>query len=516
MTKGVRRRRATWPRMTAGWPTSSTWWREDGSADYPYAAAVEHGVLIYDSARLRKEIAGPEGRREAEAELARALHRRPRHRGVHRRVRRPVVVDRATRSSRRSSPQRAAGGAARRPLRQARAERPGLERAGEAGPARAGVVRGLLRQRPHRGGVPTAWLGPGYQVTSQINVVNPGGAAQTAHRDYHLGFASAEQAARFPAHVHRLSPVLTLQGAVAHTDMPAETGPTLYLPHSQKYLPGYLAWRPAGVPASTSRPTTSSCRWPRVTRRSSTRPLPRGRRQPHRRGQAHGQPAAGVVGVRAAPWRPSTGPDVRGDAPGAAGDGPRRASRTGVIGNVIAACAEGYAFPTNLDLDQPVDGLAPAQPPPGGRPAGPWTEGWSATPDRSPELQHASSAGGLQSGQGRRATREPASGPGRSHQRRHAGPWRRHRPGGSAGGRDRRGHRPGAEPGEAWSPSSPRREQGAVRAGRRRRRNTGAGLGGGHDRPSSAGSTAWSTRPGSPPAAPCSTPRRSCSTSTSR
>jgi ectoine hydroxylase-related dioxygenase (phytanoyl-CoA dioxygenase family) len=27
--------------------------------------------------------------------------------------------------------------------------------------------------------------------------------------------------------------------------------------------------------------------------------------------------------------------------------------------NVIAACAEGYAFPTNLDRDQPVDGMAP-------------------------------------------------------------------------------------------------------------------------------------------------------------
>ena len=88
-----------------------------------------------------------------------------------------------------------------------------------------------------------AWLGPGYQVTSQVNVVNPGGAAQSAHRDYHLGFASDTQAVRFPAHVHRLSPVLTLQGAVAHTDMPAETGPTIYLPHSHKYLPGT---RPGG------------------------------------------------------------------------------------------------------------------------------------------------------------------------------------------------------------------------------------------------------------------------------
>ena len=37
--------------------------------------------------------------------------------------------------------------------------------------------------------------------------------------------------ARFPAHAHRLSPVLTLQGAVAHCDMPLETGPTLYLPY---------------------------------------------------------------------------------------------------------------------------------------------------------------------------------------------------------------------------------------------------------------------------------------------
>jgi hypothetical protein len=30
-----------------------------------------------------------------------------------------------------------------------------------------------------------------------------------------------------------------------------------------------------------------------------------------------------------------------------------------MIANVIAACAEGYAFPTNLDLDPPVGGLAP-------------------------------------------------------------------------------------------------------------------------------------------------------------
>jgi hypothetical protein len=29
------------------------------------------------------------------------------------------------------------------------------------------------------------------------------------------------------------------------------------------------------------------------------------------------------------------------------------------VDRVVAAAAEGYAFPTNLDLDQPVDGLTP-------------------------------------------------------------------------------------------------------------------------------------------------------------
>ena len=33
-----------------------------------------------------------------------------------------------------------------------------------------------------------SWLGPAYRVTAQVNAVHPGGAAQEAHRDYHLGF----------------------------------------------------------------------------------------------------------------------------------------------------------------------------------------------------------------------------------------------------------------------------------------------------------------------------------------
>jgi hypothetical protein len=51
---------------------------------------------------------------------------------------------------------------------------------------------------------------------------------------------------------------------------------------------------------------------------------------------------------------------------------------------VVAATAEGYPFPTNLDLDPPVDGLAPAS-----QADTLWqavTEGWSAARLRG-ELQ---------------------------------------------------------------------------------------------------------------------------------
>ena len=90
--------------------------------------------------------------------------------------------------------------------------------------------------------VSQAWLGPRYQVTSQVNVVNPGGKQQVPHRDYHLGFVAPDDLAAYPAHLHRMSPVLTLQGAVAHCDMPIESGPTMLLPYSQRFVGGYIAF----------------------------------------------------------------------------------------------------------------------------------------------------------------------------------------------------------------------------------------------------------------------------------
>lgn len=89
----------------------------------------------------------------------------------------------------------------------------------------------------------TAWLGPAYKITAQVNAVHPGGAAQDPHRDYHLGFQEIDTCARYPVSTHWTSQFLTLQGAVAHTDMPGESGPTRFLPFSQTYAPGYLAWR---------------------------------------------------------------------------------------------------------------------------------------------------------------------------------------------------------------------------------------------------------------------------------
>jgi ectoine hydroxylase-related dioxygenase (phytanoyl-CoA dioxygenase family) len=206
--------------------------------------------------------------------------------------------------------------------------------------------------------VASAWLGPGYQVTSQVNVVNPGGAAQVPHTDYHLGFLTADQAERYPAHVHRLSPALTLQGAVAHVDMPVESGPTMYLPHSHKFQSSYLAWwrpeyreyfddhfvqlalakgdavffNPALFHAAGHNRSTDCRRMANLLQISS----------------AFGRAMEYVDRTRMCTALYPTLKALR-----TAGT-PERMLR-----NVIAASAEAYAFPTRLDLDPPVDGLAP-------------------------------------------------------------------------------------------------------------------------------------------------------------
>ena len=204
-----------------------------------------------------------------------------------------------------------------------------------------------------------AWLGPNYQFTAQVNRVNPGGAAQSPHRDYHLGFMSREDAAKWPVHAHLLSPALTLQGAVAHCDMPLESGPTLYLPYSQRYAPGYLAF---------SRPEFQD----HFARNHVQLPLEKGDAAFFNPALMHGAGnnvttdiyrMANLLQVSSAFGRPIEA--VNRNAMAKALLAPLRALlAAGDITEIeadaaIAACAEGYAYPTNLDTDPPVGGLAP-------------------------------------------------------------------------------------------------------------------------------------------------------------
>jgi ectoine hydroxylase-related dioxygenase (phytanoyl-CoA dioxygenase family) len=326
--------------------------------DYPRAAAVRDNVLIYDAARLTAELAGAEGLRTVNSELIRALRDGPGIVVIAGAFPDAGVVDAASAEFFAMIADQRAAGAAAGDHFAAAGQNDRVWNALEKLALRAPPVFAAYYASDVIAAVSGAWLGPGYQVTSQVNVVNPGGAAQTPHRDYHLGFQSGGQAAAYPAHVHRLSPALTLQGAVAHTDMPVETGPTMYLPHSQKFPAGYLVadrpefrahfaanhvqlplakgdavfFNPALVHAAGTNRTSDVRRMANLLQVSS----------------AFGR---AMEAVDRAAMSAALYPALR--AMRAAGASPQ------AVANVIAACAEGYPFPTNLDRDQPVGGMAP-------------------------------------------------------------------------------------------------------------------------------------------------------------
>ncbi|GAA3602094.1 phytanoyl-CoA dioxygenase family protein [Marihabitans asiaticum] len=330
--------------------------RRTEAADYPFADRVEQEVLVYDSGRLRSLLGDPGGAAtvEIEAEIARALADGP---GivVFEGAFDPRVIEPVSRAFEEIiADQRASGQVAGDHF-----AKPG---------ANDRVWNALQKLALHDPDAfvdyyandllalaARAWLGPGYQVTSQVNVVNPGGEGQTVHRDYHLGFQSPQVSEQYPAHVHALSPALTLQGAVAHVDMPIESGPTLYLPHSQLYPHGYLAYwledfqehfrahhvqlplaagdavffNPALFHAAGTNRSRDIARMANLLQISSA----------FGRAMEAVDRAAVVESVYPALL-------ARRDRPG--------------VQHAVAAAAEGYAFPTNLDLDQPVGGMSPA------------------------------------------------------------------------------------------------------------------------------------------------------------
>lgn len=327
-------------------------------ADYPHAATVEHNVLVYDSERLRAATVSPEGRRDVQAELVRALTDGPGVVVFQRAFTDPSVVDRATEAfDALIADQRDSGATAGDHF-----AKPGandrvwnaMEKMALRDPEAftdyyANDVIAL---------VSAAWLGPGYQVTSQVNVVNPGGAAQTVHRDYHLGFLPNEVAAAYPAHVHHLSPVLTLQGAVAHCDMPVESGPTMYLPHSQKYEAGYLAWR---LPPFHEYFEAHHVQLP-LAKGDAAFFNPALFHAAGTNRSADIRRMANLLQVSSAFGRAMETVDREAMANAVFPvllDRKAKGAPQEWLETVVAACAEGYPFPTNLDLDPPVDGLAP-------------------------------------------------------------------------------------------------------------------------------------------------------------
>ena len=326
--------------------------------DYKFASAIEQNVLVYDCERLSERIFDRKARREVMAELCRALLIGPGIVALKNMYPDTSIVDRVSKVFWQIIDEQ-----------RSRGEAKGDYYAKPGSNDRVWNVQEKLSLRDPEAFVDyyandfmsliaTSWLGPAYQITTQVNVVNPGGEAQQPHRDYHLGFFTDEVAMDYPTHVHKLSPVLTLQGAVAHTDMPRETGPTMFLPHSQKMESGYIAWRnpdirkyfadnfsqlplakgdgaffnPAVFHAAGTNRTTDIKRMANLTQIGSAfgRTLESVNRQ-----QMSISIFPALQQRRSAMWS-----DVD-------------------IKNVIAACSEGYPFPTNLDRDSPLKRLAP-------------------------------------------------------------------------------------------------------------------------------------------------------------
>jgi ectoine hydroxylase-related dioxygenase (phytanoyl-CoA dioxygenase family) len=326
-------------------------------ADYPHAVDVQRNVLVYDAAALRGPIGTAAGRLEVQAELARALTDGPGVVAFLGAYPDAAVVDRATRAFEQIIAAEKVNGGHNDHFAAAGANDRvwnALEKLAVSDPGTFVDYYGndILAL------VSTAWLGPGYQMTSQVNVVRPGGKAQDPHRDYHLGFLSNEVAAGYPAHVHLLSPALTLQGAVAHSDMPVESGPTMYLPYSHQYAPGYLAWRLPEFRAF-------------FAERYVQLPLAKGDAVFFNPALFHGagtnvsadvQRMANLLQVSSAFGRAMETVD-RVKVSKAVYPVLRARRAAGVdptsLTNAIGCSAEGYPFPSNLDLDENVGGLTP-------------------------------------------------------------------------------------------------------------------------------------------------------------
>jgi ectoine hydroxylase-related dioxygenase (phytanoyl-CoA dioxygenase family) len=326
--------------------------RDTDPAEYPHATDVRANVLIYSSADIARA-----DRRTLQSELIRALADGP---GVvvFEDAFPPDVVDRAGAAffdiiAAQHADGSAAGDHFGKPGANDR-----IWNAGQKLALHAPEVFAEYYANDALAVTCQAWLGPRYQVTSQVNVVNPGGRQQVPHRDYHLGFVRPDQLTEYPAHLHRMSPALTLQGAVAHCDMPIESGPTMLLPHSQRFVGGYIAFnRPEFIDFFAEHHVQV--------------PLRKGDAVFFNPALYHGAGSNTSADIRrmanllqiSSPFGRAMEAMDRGAMVRAVYPTLRAMKAAGRpqrdLVNIVVATAEGYPFPTNLDRDQPVDSLAP-------------------------------------------------------------------------------------------------------------------------------------------------------------
>lgn len=325
----------------------------------PYAAVIEKNIPIYDMADLRPGLEDDKTRREIMAEWAQVLRTSSGVVALKEAFDDKAVLDEATRIYEAiiAEEKLGAGGAGDHFAASGANDRiwNSLQKLCEASPE---VFLNYFANTTIAA-VCEAWLGPNYQMTAQVNLVHPGGAAQQAHRDYHLGFQTADVSASYPTHVHDVSPILTLQGAVAHCDMPLDSGPTKLLPFSQAYRPGYAAWRRDDFRAV-------------FEERHVQLPLAKGDAVFFNPALFHAAGAntsddihrfANLLQVSSAFGRAMETIDrdkmCKLLYPHAVRARQESSLSATELSAAIAAAAEGYSFPTNLDRDSPTNGLAP-------------------------------------------------------------------------------------------------------------------------------------------------------------
>lgn len=329
--------------------------REVVLSDYPLASRVEKKIVIYDGAKLREKIGSEEGRTAVKRSFTRCLRDGPGVFVIQSAYEDTAVIDSSTDIFRQIVADEKAAGAGQ-------GDHFGHnERIWNATQKACQYAPDLFIDyygNPFIALACEAWLGPHYQITAQMNNVKPGSAAQSAHRDYHLGFQSRQTIKQFPAHAQIISQYLTLQGAVAHGDMPIEMGPTLLLPFSHHYQPGYLAFRePEFVQYFDDNKVQIPFQKGDMVYFSPALFHGAGKNQTERDrianllqvSSAFGRPMETVNRYKMVEkLYPILLERVQGGLMGKQ-----------MLRDVITAVADAYSFPTNLDSDPPINGNAP-------------------------------------------------------------------------------------------------------------------------------------------------------------